>query len=147
MVQRRLVEYPVSDGGVVHAIHGGAVKFVLCGRRKPQTWSLPKGTPEFGESIEQTALREVREETGLQVALQNPLGAIKYWFVRSSDGVRCRKTVHFYLMSPTGGSTDSHDPEFDDVRWFPAAEALHLLTYSNESRIAQKALEQLEAGP
>ena len=145
MAQGKPVEYPVSAGGVVYKTSNGSIELVLCGRTRAQTWSLPKGTPEPGESMEQTALREVREETGLDVELQRPLGSIKYWFVRPGDRVRCRKTVHFYLMSPTGGSTDLHDPEFDDVRWFPAAEALRLLTYANESRIAEEALAQIDA--
>jgi 8-oxo-dGTP pyrophosphatase MutT (NUDIX family) len=145
MVQERPVEYPVSAGGVVYKRSNGGIEFVLCGRTRARTWSLPKGTPEPGESMEQTALREVREETGLDVELQRPLTSIKYWFIRPGDKVRCRKTVHFYLMSLTGGSTDLHDPEFDLVQWFPAAEALQLLTYTNESRIAEEALAQIEA--
>lgn len=95
--------------------------------------------------MEETAVREVQEETGLEVALVKHLGAIRYWFVRGSDGVRCRKTVHFYLMRPVGGSFASHDPEFDEVHWFPAGEALGVMTYGNEAQMVEKALIQLEA--
>jgi 8-oxo-dGTP pyrophosphatase MutT (NUDIX family) len=145
MTQRRPVEYPVSAGGVVYRAHDGSIELVVCGRTQPQTWSLPKGTPESGESLEEAALREVQEETGLKVEVKRPLGVIRYWFVRPSDQVRCHKTVHFYLMSPIGGATEQHDPEFDDVRWFPASEALRLLTHANEARIAERALAQVEA--
>ena len=104
-----------------------------------------KGTPEPGESIEETALREVQEETGLKVELEESLGSIGYWFVRSVDGVRCKKTVHFYLMISTGGAMEEHDPEFDEVRWFAAQEALRVMTYPNEKRVAEQALAQMEA--
>ena len=145
MARQTPTEYPVSAGGVVYRNQDGTIEFALCGRRTPQTWSLPKGTPEPGESMEETALREVREETGLNVELGESLGSIGYWFVRAADGVRCKKTVHFYLMTPTGGALDEHDPEFDEVRWFSAQEALRIMTYPNEQRIAEQALAQVEA--
>jgi 8-oxo-dGTP pyrophosphatase MutT (NUDIX family) len=144
MTEQDLVEYPVSAGGVVYRRQGNLVEFALCGRRHPETWSLPKGTPESGESIEQTALREVREETGLDVLLEVSLGTIGYWFTRSADKVRCRKTVHFFLMVAIGGAFELHDPEFDDVCWFQSQEALRIMTYPNEQRIAEKALFKVE---
>ncbi len=137
----------VSAGGVVVDSPEGRVRIVLCGRAHPRQWSLPKGTPDDGESLEETALREVEEETGLQVEIREKLGAISYWFVRSVDRVRCSKTVHFYLMQATGGDTDRHDTEFDEVRWFDSAEALRLMNYPNEARMAELALERVEARP
>jgi 8-oxo-dGTP pyrophosphatase MutT (NUDIX family) len=86
-------------------------------------------------------VREVKEETGLMVELDAPIGSIQYWFVRSNDGVRCHKTVHFYLMSPVGGSFSDHDQEFDEVRWSPSKEALGDLAYKNEINILEKAVE------
>ena len=144
MTEQDLIEYPVSAGGVVYRRRSNLVEFALCGRRRPETWSLPKGTPELGESIEQTALREVREETGLDVLLEVSLGTIGYWFTRSADRVRCRKTVHFFLMAAIGGAFELHDPEFDYVCWFQAQEALRIMTYPNEQRIAEKALFKVE---
>ena len=140
------VEYPVSAGGVVYRVRDGVVEVVLGQRRARRTWNLPKGTPVAGETLEEAALREVGEETGLQVVLEAPLGSITYWFVRPPEMVRCRKTVHFYLMRPTGGALSCHDPEFDDVQWYPGEEALRLLTHRNEVRMAEKALAQV-AGP
>lgn len=116
------------------------VQVVLCGRRAPLLWGLPKGTPAPGESLEQTATREVREETGLEVEVVAPLGSIEYWFVRNQNGARCHKTVHFYLMVPKGGSLDQHDPEFDVAQWFLGEEALRTLTYPTEVQVVKNAL-------
>ena len=113
---------------------------VLCGRSQPPIWSLPKGTPELGETRVQTAIREVVEETGLKVKIECFIDSIEYWFVRPTDGVRCHKSVLFYLMSATGGDTSRHDHEFDDVRWFPVPEALRTLTYGDEAKIVEKGL-------
>lgn len=114
------------------------MEFILCGRKTPKLWGLPKGTPNPGESLEATAIREVEEETGLKVEIKALLGSITYWFV--SDGVRYHKTVYFYLMTSSGGSVDRHDPEFDVVQWFPAEEAMSTLTHKNEVNIVGKAL-------
>ena len=134
------IEYPVSAGGVVCRNRNGSIEVVLCGRNDAGTWNLPKGTPDPGESIEQTALREAAEETGLQVELQGYIGNINYWFVKPEKKVKCHKTVHFYLMTPTSGSTATHDLEFDVVSWFSAEDALRLLTHENEARIVQEAI-------
>ena len=128
----------VSAGGVVYRTGDNGVEVIICGRTSPPIWGLPKGTPEAGESREQTALREVNEETGLDVVNDEFIDAIDYWFVRSQDGARCHKTVYFYLMSPTGGDVSRHDREFDVVRWIPVEEALDTLTYPDEVRIVQK---------
>jgi 8-oxo-dGTP pyrophosphatase MutT (NUDIX family) len=135
------VETPVSAGGVVYQTKGGQLETVLCGRSQPVRWSLAKGTPDPGETLEQTALREVREETGLEVEIDGPLGSIDYWFADRDRDVRYHKTVHFYLMVPVGGSTEQHDPEFDVVQWFKTEEALDALAYPNEVNVLQRALD------
>ena len=135
------VENPVSAGGVVCQMNGGRLETVLCGRSQPVRWSLAKGTPDDGETLEQTALREVREETGLEVEIDGALGSIDYWFADRGKDVRYHKTVHFYLMAPVGGATDQHDPEFDVVQWFDAEEALKTLAYANEVHVLQRALD------
>ena len=138
--KRRRIEEPVSAGGVVYRLVDGQVEIVLCGRDNPVRWSLAKGTPDAGESLEETALREVREETGLEVRLEEPIKSIDYWFSDREDSVLYHKTVHFYLMAPTGGDTDQHDPEFDVVQWFPSNEALKFLAYANEADVLKQAL-------
>ena len=120
---------------------------LLLGRRvRPRdgpTWTLPKGTPTEGESVEETALREVREETGLEVRIVEPVGSIQYRFTQ--DGTRIHKTVHHFLMVSLGGDIAGHDREFEEVRWVPLAEAEHLLSYSTEREIVGQARAAIEA--
>lgn len=130
----------VSAGGVVYKQEDEDIGIVLCGRRDPLRWSLPKGTPDEGETILETAIREAQEETGLKVAVEKPIGSINYWFISPSNQSRYNKTVHYYLMSAQGGCTKDHDHEFDDVEWFAANEALNRLTFANEARILDQAL-------
>ncbi len=130
-----------SAGGVVFRSQDGEREVLLCGRTADGLWALPKGTPEEGESLEETALREVREETGVEVESEAVIGEIRYWFSRPQEGVRFYKTVRHYLFHPVGGDPSLHDHEFDDVRWFPVQDGLKLLTYRNEVRILRQALE------
>jgi 8-oxo-dGTP pyrophosphatase MutT (NUDIX family) len=123
---------------------GNGREVLLCGRSSDRLWALPKGTPEPDESIEQTALREVREETGVEVEPDGVIGEVKYWFSRPQDGVRYYKTVHHFLLRPVGGDPSLHDHEFDEVRWFSVQEALRLLTYRNEAKILRQAVELVD---
>ncbi len=135
------VEELVSAGGVVFRNNGNGSEVILCGKWMPRRlWALPKGTPEQGESREQTALREVNEETGLKVRTQCFIDSIQYWFVRPHDGVRCHKTVLYYLMDSVGGDTSLHDNEFDEVRWFSVDDALKTMSYGNEAKVVKKGL-------
>ena len=134
-----------SAGGVVYRTVDGRVDVALVHRRSPRLWALPKGTPDSGETLEETALRETREETGLDVEIVAPITDIRYFFVRGST--RFHKTVHFFLMRATGGSPDDHDAEFDEVRWVPAEEALALLTHATERSILERAVAIVAAGP
>lgn len=109
------------------------------------TWTLPKGTPDGAETREETAVREVREETGLDVRITGPLESIEYWFVQR--GVRIHKTVHYFLMVPTGGDLARHDHEFESVRWISFEEAQHLLTFETERALVAKAAAIIRSGP
>jgi 8-oxo-dGTP pyrophosphatase MutT (NUDIX family) len=134
-----------SAGGVIHRSNGDLTEVVLVHRRRPPLWALPKGTPDSGETLQETALREAREETGIQVEIEAPLRAIEYFFVRR--GVRYHKTVHFFLMRPTGGALDEHDAEFDEARWVQLEEARELLTYPTERLVVEEAAHLLHQRP
>jgi 8-oxo-dGTP pyrophosphatase MutT (NUDIX family) len=130
-----------SAGGVVHRNLDGRLQVLLVHRRSPRLWALPKGTPDSGETIEETALRETREETGIEVEIERQLRSIRYFFVRGST--RFHKTVHFFLMRPIGGSTDEHDSEFDEVRWTDLEEALAILNHATERSVVEEAAQVL----
>jgi 8-oxo-dGTP pyrophosphatase MutT (NUDIX family) len=134
-----------SAGGVVYRQSSIGPEIVLAHRRAPSLWALPKGTPAVGESLEETALRETAEETGLAVRIERPIGPISYVFARGST--RYHKTVHFWLMRPVGGDLDQHDHEFDDVRWVLLPEALRLMNYPTERTIVEEAGRMLAGAP
>jgi 8-oxo-dGTP pyrophosphatase MutT (NUDIX family) len=134
----------VSAGGVVYRRSDEGVELVLAARRTRRgdlAWGLPKGLVEPDETREQTAVREVREETGIEADVQASLGAIRYFYVW--EGVRVRKEVHFFLMRATGGDVSQHDHEMEDVRWFPLSIALRRATYKGEREVLQRAAERL----
>jgi len=137
-----------SAGGIViRSIDG--VPHLVAGRRRRQrdsvTWTLPKGTPNPPETLEETALREVAEETGLEVRLLSPIDSIEYTFVQG--GTRIHKTVHYWLMEPVGGELARHDHEFDEVRWVPLGEAPALLTFETERALVERAAAAVASRP
>jgi 8-oxo-dGTP pyrophosphatase MutT (NUDIX family) len=136
------IEAAVSAGGVVYRDGDDGVEVVICGRIGDGVWGLPKGTPHDGETLEETAVREVTEETGLEVRITDKVGVVEYWFART--GVRYHKWVHHYLFQATGGDTESHDLEYDRVEWRPIEDALRTLTFKNESDMVEKAREMIE---
>ena len=129
-----------SSGGVVFRQTNSGHELVLCGRDIPRMWCLPKGTPEKGENRQQTALREVSEETGLQVRIQMYIDDIHYQFLRILDNTKVQKTVHYYLMNAIGGDLSKHDHEFDEVGWFSVDDAINLLSYENEVKIVEQGI-------
>ncbi len=116
---------------------------MLVRRLQPPLWALPKGTPDAGETLSETAIRETREESGLAVEIDEPISAISYFFVHKRT--RFHKTVHFFLMRPVGGRLEDHDHEFDEASWFPVEEALELMTHATERAVVRRAAELLAA--
>lgn len=126
-----------SSGGVVYRLNREGIEIVVCGRKASGVWALPKGTPRIGESLQETAAREVEEETGLKVTIEEQIGQVQYWFVE--EGVHYFKTVYYFLMRPAGGDMADHDPEFDEVLWLAFDKALGVLTYDNDLNIVRRA--------
>jgi len=140
------VEETSAGGLVVERAEGAARAAVIArlNRAGKVEWCLPKGHIEAGETLTQTAEREVAEETGITGRVLAELGTIDYWFATADR--RVHKFVHHYLLEALGGElTIDNDPDREaiDVAWFPLREVHHQLTFPNERRIAQVAWERL----
>ena len=134
----------VSAGGVVYRRDGGRVEILLAARRTRRgdlAWGLAKGGIEPDESAEEAAVREVREETGIEAKIETSLGETRYFYVW--EDVRIRKTVHFFLMRATGGDPNERDDEMEDVKWFPLDRALKRAAYRGEREVLGRAAEHL----
>jgi 8-oxo-dGTP pyrophosphatase MutT (NUDIX family) len=143
----RTVHETSAGGLVVDGLDGprGSQVAALIGRidrRGRMLWSLPKGHIELGETAEQTAIREIAEETGIQGDVLAALGSIDYWFV--TEGRRVHKTVHHYLLRSLGGELSDHDLEVSEVAWVPLEELASRLAYADERRLAEVAGELIQ---
>jgi 8-oxo-dGTP pyrophosphatase MutT (NUDIX family) len=103
--------------------------------------ALPKGHPEEGESPVDAALREVREEAGVDARLVEPLGDVRYWYTR--DRRRIAKVVSFFLLQYVGGEVEDHDFEVERASWMALEDAARELTYAGEREMVARALSRL----
>ncbi len=127
----------VSAGGLV--VDKSGELGLLIGRidkRGRMLWSLPKGHIEEGESPEEAALREVREETGIKSSITRSLGVIDFWFM--AEGKRIHKTVHHFLFAEKSGRLEAQLSEVDDVKWFPLDDIAKTLAYPDERKLIQR---------
>ncbi|CAL9662282.1 NADH pyrophosphatase [Actinosynnema sp. ALI-1.44] len=131
-----------SAGGLVlDRLRGAAAIIGRLDRRGRLLWSLPKGHIEAGETAEQTAVREVAEETGIHSRVLRPLGSIDYWFV--AEDRRVHKTVHHFLLEALGGELSDEDVEVTEVAWVPLGELDERLAYADERRLVRRAVDLL----
>lgn len=142
-------KHATSAGGLVYADRPDGRYVVLIAHRNAGgvlQWTLPKGGLEDGEDLQQAAVREVREETGLDARIEAKLGVVDYWFVWRPDKIRYHKFVHYYLMAYEGGDFDRRDEEAEDVVWLPLEEAMQQLAHPNERRLIERGLEAVAEG-
>jgi 8-oxo-dGTP pyrophosphatase MutT (NUDIX family) len=144
--QRLPIVKQVSAGGVVYRAGGvsgrGEVALVKVGPKG--RWQLPKGIVDEGESPEETAVREVREEAGVVARLVAPIEVIEYWYVgndRSGKRVRFHKFVHLFLFEYVSGDVADHDFEVEESRWVPLEEAEGMLAFDSERKAMRGASE------
>jgi 8-oxo-dGTP pyrophosphatase MutT (NUDIX family) len=135
------VKREFSAGGVVVRRFRGRPFLCAVRLKGGEVLALPKGHPDGGESMAQAALREVREEAGIEADLVDKLGDVRYWYRR--EGERVFKVVSFFLCRYRSGSVRDHDDEVESAEWVPLAEAPHLLTYSGERDMAEAAISAL----
>ncbi|HET9674958.1 MAG TPA: NUDIX domain-containing protein [Gaiellaceae bacterium] len=139
-----------SAGGVLVRSMAGRqwLAAVRPGGKPEGVWALPKGLIDPGEGAQQTALREVAEETGLEGEPVGKLGDVRY--VYTWDGERIFKIVSFFLVryrrGRIGDIPPEHRHEVAEARWLPLEDAPRLLAYKGEKEMAQKALMMLAAG-
>lgn len=129
----------VSAGGAVFRSNG---KILLLRKSDERRWCLPKGGVEDGESAEEAAVREIREEAGLYCQPAGHLTDVRYQYYWIPEEVNYDKTVHYYLMEVVGGSVRL-ERGFDRFRWCTEKEAIHLLRYDNDKRVVRNAFSQL----
>ncbi len=135
----------VSAGGVAYRETDGRIEIAIILTNPERRWQLPKGMIDAGETTEQAALREVREEAGVETDLIGPLEKTEYWFSADRDGTRTRfhKFVHWFLMRYRSGNVEDHDHEVFEARWAAVEDALEMLVFKNERDVVTKAVQAI----
>lgn len=133
-----------SSGGVIFRKNNDEIEVAIVSVKSGRNWCLPKGLVDKGETPEITAVREVKEETGLSGRIIGKIGDITYWYYIKGENTKCRKTVHFYLMEYVSGDTSQHDFEVDDAFWFPFKTALQKISFKGDRTILEKAETKLK---
>ena len=136
-------ETQVSAGGVALRKTAQGLEAALISVGTPARWQLPKGLVDKGETPEVAAVREVREEAGIEASPAGLIEKVEYWYQAKTGAERIRyhKFVHFFLMWYEAGDVADHDHEVNEARWFPVAEAMHALAFRSERSVVQRAVE------
>lgn len=146
------IKVPVRDqtsaGGVVFRRDesGGQTEIAIISVGPQRRWQLPKGLVDGREKPEDAAVREAREEAGVDTRVTAHIETIEYWYAGLERGIRVRfhKHVHFYLLEYVGGDTKDHDAEVNEARWVPIDEAGGQLAFEGERRVVERAKEMLQ---
>ena len=131
----------ISAGGVAFRKRKGGVEVALISVGEENRWQLPKGLVDKGESTEAAALREVREEAGIETQLVGRIDKIEYWFFAkyAPEPARIHKFVYFYLLEYRSGDVRDHDSEVNEARWVDIGAGIEMLAFDSEKKIVEKA--------
>lgn len=137
----------ISAGGVAFRWNGAEPEIAIVQVKPKLRWQLPKGIVDEGESPQEAAVREVREEAGVETGMIRLIETIEYWYrsVRYGKPVRYHKFVHFYLMEYKSGDVANHDHEVTEARWVSFHEALEMLDFKSEREVVEKARDLIAA--
>ena len=136
----------ISAGGVAFRERGDQIEVALISVGEDARWQLPKGLVDKGESTEAAAVREVREEAGINTEVIARIDKVEYWYLWNEDGRRIRyhKFVYFYLLRYKSGDVGDHDDEVNEARWVAIDDAMKMLAFENEKKILKKATELID---
>ncbi|HLA95844.1 MAG TPA: NUDIX hydrolase [Pyrinomonadaceae bacterium] len=136
-----------SAGGIAYRTNEANIEIAIILTSAEGRWQLPKGIIDPGETAEQAAIREVREEAGIVCKLLEPIDTIEYWFHGNFDGTnkRYHKKVQFFLMKYLSGNVADHDHEVTEARWIKIPDAIRLLAFKSEIEVVEKAVEMISA--
>lgn len=137
----------ISAGGVAFRHYAEQLQVALISVNPSRRWQLPKGIIDDGETPEIAAVREVREEAGIETEILDLIEKIEYWYVGDNRGERVRfhKFVYFYLMKYTGGDTANHDHEVAAARFVEVRAAIEMLAFKGEKEVVEKIIKMVEA--
>ena len=137
----------VSAGGVAFRRQDSDLEIAIVSVKPKLRWQLPKGIVDPGESPPVTAVREVKEEAGIETDLIKLIETIEYWYRSENNGrpVRFHKFVHFYLLEYRSGDVSNHDHEVEESRWVSFEEAIEMLAFKSEREVVEKAREMIVA--
>lgn len=137
----------ISAGGVAFRWQDSDLEIAIVSVKPKFRWQLPKGIVDPGESPPVTAVREVKEEAGIETDLIKLIETIEYWYRSEQNGrpVRFHKFVHFYLLEYRSGDVSNHDHEVEESRWVSFEEAIETLAFKSEREVVEKAREMIVA--
>jgi 8-oxo-dGTP pyrophosphatase MutT (NUDIX family) len=136
----------VSAGGAAFRLENESYEVAIISVNPSRRWQLPKGIIDAGETPETAALREVREEAGIETELLETIETIEYWYFgdHSGERVRFHKSAHFYLLAYRDGAVENHDAEVVEARWVKAEDAIEMLAFKSEKAVVEKALRMIQ---
>ncbi|MCL4456824.1 MAG: NUDIX hydrolase [Nitrospirae bacterium] len=132
-----------SAGGVIFKKETNTLEVALIAMKNKTVWTLPKGIIDKGERPEESAVREIKEETGLTGKIIDTIGDKSYWFYLKNENAKCRKTVSYFLLQYIDGNIGDYCWEVDEAKWFALDDAIRQVSYKSDREILEKAKEKL----